>query len=247
MSDLISPLVDALPVQILGIDKDGNITRMAVTNGAIDVNIQDQTTDLVDLYLTKEIDTITLTANTSIDDESITFNSTTTPVIGNVVCLKEGIAFYQGFILSVTDNGGGNYTVDLDNPLDFAFTTAGGCSINEHNLATADGSTTKQIFRLSPVGLSEGTSWDIVRLMIYIAGGTEMDDGLFGSDAALTKGVGIRRKDVTHKNLFNIKTNGEMAQRAYDLRYSSQARPPSGTLYTATSRRTFGGQSKMVS
>lgn len=219
-------------------------------DGSIDINVQDQTTELIDLYLTKLIDTITLTAQTSLDDRDITFDSNTLPVIGNIVCLKENTSFYQGFIVSVTDNGNNNYTVSLDSPLDYPFTINGGCSINEHNLATSDGTILQEVFSLSPSGLvsrndsSLGQQWDIVRLMIYIADDSAMDDGLFGNQPALTRGLVIRKKDGEYKNLFNVKTNGEFAQRAYDLRYASQAKPPSGTLYTATTRRTFGGQEK---
>lgn len=210
---------------------------------SVDVFIQDQTTELIDLYLSELIAEVNITQNTNLDQNWVLIESDTVPVVDNLVCFKEGQAFYQGFILGVTSLGGNDYNISLDTPLDYPYTTVGGCSIREHNLAV-DGSVNKRYFSVSPFGLDDGVEWDVVRLMFYIADDSVMDDGLFGGGAALTNGLVVRKKDGIYKNLFNIKSNGEFAQRAYDLRYSEQAKPPSGTLYTAVTRRTFGGQNK---
>lgn len=214
------------------------------SNGGVAVNIQDQTSPLIDLYLSQKIADINITVNTSLDDKTVSIESGVAPLVGNLVCFKEGTAFYQGFIISVVSLGGDDYNITLDSPLDYAYTTAGGCSIREHDLATADGSVNTQIFSLSPFNLDNGTRWDIVRLMFYIESSSAMDDGLFGDQTALTNGLVIRRKNGFFQNLFNIKSNGEFAQRAYDRQYAQAAKPPSGTAYSLITRRTFGGQNK---
>lgn len=214
-----------------------------------DVYIQDQTTDIIDLHLTRFIDDITITSNTSIDDVDVEISCATAPVSGNTVCFKESYAFYQGGVLSVTDNGGGQYSITLDTPLDFAYTTAGGCSLRDENM-NVDGSTTPVVFYVSPKGLFDQTHtsdpqrWDIVRLMIFIGDTTAMDDARFGGiDGGLTNGVVIRKKDGTYKNIFNAKTNGDFALHSYDAAYVDNTLGPSGE-YGLRVRRTFGGQSK---
>jgi hypothetical protein len=210
----------------------GNALKVNV-NGATDVFIQDQTTDIVDLYLHKHIGSdITITSNTAVGDRTINVASGHGAVAGNVVCLKEGERYYQGTILSVTAT-----KITLDTPLDYAFTTGAYCSPTTIDL-NVDGSVTPVEFHIRP---NVGVKWDITRVMFYIEGTGTMDSGLFGDIAALTNGVVLRKKDGTYKNIFNVKSNGDFANRAYDISYDSRA--PAGTSAVRV-RRSFGGQDK---
>ena len=205
----------------------------------VDVSVQDQTTEIIDLHLSREIQALTVAVNTNLDDTTITVTTAAEPTDGNIVCLKEGSAFYQGTILSHSANGG-NWDLVLDTPLDYAYTTAGGCSERSINLAV-DGSATTQVFTVSPKNLTPGTKWDIVRFIGQIVDDTEMDDGTFGGIAALTKGIVFRKVDGVTKNIFNARTNGDLSAHMYDVSYSDKAKQ--GT-FGMKFRRTFGGQSK---
>lgn len=211
-----------------------------VTNGGLDVNIQDQSTRVINLRLSEEIQLFTLAVSGSVDDTTITITSGAEPTNGNLVCLKEGDNFYQGRILSHAANGA-NWDVALDSPLDFAFTTAGGCSERNDNMAV-DGSVTPRVFSISPAGLTAGTQWDVVRILGTMLDATVMDDGTFGGLAALTKGVLFRIRNSHTQNLFNVKSNGEWKLEAFDVSYADK--PPAGTNYGFAVRRTYGGQSK---
>ena len=71
-----------------------------------------------------------------------------------------------------------------------------------------------------------------------------MDDGKFGGiTGGLTNGIFFRVKNGTTKNIFNAKTNGDLAAHMFDLNYVDDTLGPSGQ-YGLRGRRTFGGQSK---
>lgn len=211
-----------------------------ITMGANDDSVYtaDQTTEIVDLRLSKGIDSFTLVGSYNIDDTQIVITCATPPQVGDLVCLKEIDAFYQGEIVAVA--GTNPYTIDLDTPLDYDFTPAGSCTLRDDNMAV-DGSITPQEFVLSPVNLRVGHKWDITRILFTIVDEAQMDDGLFGGIPALTKGVVLRHKNHTTKNIFNVKTNGDFALRTYDAVYSPKA--PAGQ-YGFRVRRTFAGHEK---
>jgi len=212
-----------------------------ILGGVVDVKVQDQTTEIIDLHLTKLVQAITIVTDTEVDDTTITISSSAEPTNGNILCLKEGLAFYQGEILSHSASGD-NWDVVVDTPLDYAFTTAGGCSERSDNLAV-NGSVTPQIFVVSPKGLRKDVKWDITRIMGVITDATAMDDGKFGGISALTKGVVFRKVNGTTKNIFNVKTNGDLAAHMYDVQYIDSTLGPSGN-YSLRFRRTFAGQDK---
>ena len=204
------------------------------SNNALPVNIQDQTTEIVDLYFNQNLDAVTLASNRSIDDTSFDLVAGHGASVGNTLCLVEAGRYTQTTILSVVTN-----TITVDTPLDFAYTTAATCHLGEHDLSTTAGSlATPQIYSIQPPPTVE---WDIVRIMIHIEDGTVMDSAKFGGITRLTNGVVLRVKNGIYKNIFNVKSNGEISERAYDIEYDPKA--PAG-VYGFRCRRTFGGQSK---
>ena len=225
------------------------IASPADSRGNIEVVVQDQFSEIVDLHLTQQIDTFILNANYSIDDNEISVTSGTLPAVGNIVCLKEDTAFYQGQIISLVVVGGGVYTLTLDMPLDFAYTTSSLGTIETEDL-NVDGSSNSQVFRVTPTGLvdpgdnSTPQRWDITRVMFVINDTSAMDDGKFGGiTGGLTSGIVVRKKNNIYKNIFNAKTNGDFAAHAYDATYVDDTLGPSGQ-YGFRCRRTFAGANK---
>lgn len=202
-------------------------------NGGIPVNIQDQTTEIIDLYMHRNLGTITLAQNTVIDQDTIILVAGHSVDTGDIICFKTSTRYTQAKAISINAD-----TIRLDIPLDYAYQTTDSLHRGEHDMSV-DGSTTPVYFHINP---PSNLTWDVVRVMFHIEDATTMDDGTFGGLAALTKGVVLRVSDGIKKNIFNVKTNGEFAERAYDREYVSK--PPSGTGNSMNVRRTFGGQSK---
>jgi len=219
------------------------------SRGNVQVAIQDQFTEIIDLKMATKLDDLTLLNNYSVNDTTIDVETTgVTPTLNDTICLKDldGVAFYQGTPLEVTNLGANQYRIKLDTPLDFAFGIDDGCSLTNTNLAV-DGSTTPVVFAVTPAKLAFGTKWDINRIMISFAGTGEVsdpqpDDTSFGTIPAINKGLVLRTVNGVTKNVFNVKTNGALRQRCGgDLIYV----PASKTgLYAVHGRRTFNGQEK---
>lgn len=201
-------------------------------NNNVKIAIQDQHTQVVTNYLDIDIGTTTLTAGLAIEDLIVNVTGGHGAVSGNIIDIVEAGRFYQGIILSVSVN-----VLTMDTPLDFAYTTSAIVRIGNHNLAV-NGSVTTVIAKTTP---PSGVKWDITRVMVHIEDDSAMDSGRFGGIAGLTNGVVLRMKDGTHQNIYNVKTNGELSQRSYDLTYDDKA--PAG-IFGLTCRTTFAGPSK---
>lgn len=198
-----------------------------------DVYIQDQSTDIIDLYLFAIEDTFSLESDVVIDDTSFVTFSGHSITIGDVVCFQEGTHVMQALTLDVDTD-----TITIDSPFDFAFTTSGGCSYGSKEM-NVDGSVTPVIFRVGPGNLNINVQWDITRIMFAITDAVAMDDGKFGGISALTRGIVLRVTNSKNKNIFNIKSNGDFALRSYNIEYTNKA--PAGENGFRC-RRTFAGQ-----
>lgn len=193
-------------------------------DGALRVRLQDNPAELVNVRLCNILQNVTLASNTAIGDEAITLVAGHGTVAGNIICLKQNGRFYQAVVLSVATD-----TINLDTPLDYAFTVAATAHRSTGQLAV-DGSSSAVTYKVSPPA---GTKWDIYGFSLNLMDGDQMDDGKFGGITALTKGVVVRKKDGTYKNIFTVKTNGDLAIQLGNIDYSSKA--PSGTYgLTAT-------------
>ncbi len=208
------------------------IIKPIEANGAVSVNVQDQTTEIVDYYLTKLDNVSSLTVNVSVDDKLLQLNSTVGAVAYNAINIYEEGHYFQALILSISGN---NITINA--PLDYNFTSNAIVEYASWNM-NVDGSTTPIEFKLCVPSESE---WDITRMMFSISDNTDMDDGKFGGIPSLTNGFVLRVEDGYYKNIFVVNDNGGFAERCYDTGYSDKA--PAG-LYGFKARRTFGGQDK---
>jgi len=219
---------------------------------SINVEIQDQYTEIIDLHVSYGFSDLILTTNYNKGDRVINANVPShTPIAGDSVCLKEGVAFYQADIISVVSNGANNYDLGLDMPLDYDYTVLGGCSVRTKNLADsrlpAPTPTNPVIFSLSPEKLTIGTKWDLTRIIGSFTGVgtgsplTGADDTTFGTQAPLTNGIFFRTVNHKWKNLFNVKSNSDLRAHAYDLSFQDANR---ASLYGVSWRRSFAGSDK---
>lgn len=225
-----------------------------IESWALKITIQDQHTEIIDLKLSKELDTITILNDYSIGDQTIDIETTWfVPVALNItwhtICLKDinWGSFLQTQLLSVTLITWNQYTVKLDMPLDFAYWTTTDWCIATTNLAV-DWSVTSQIFNVSPYWLLNTIEWDINRIMFSFWGtwvtlqDPQPDDSDFWVWPVLTNWIVLRHTNWVTKNIFNAKANWDLRGRCWwDLTYV----PASKTwLYAVHGRRTFNWQEK---
>lgn len=240
---------------------DGNGRELFLEkNGGWPVNIQDQTSEIIDLYLSLEESVLVIDQNTAVDDTQVLctldpgFNPNTptglplnATLSSRIVCFKEAAAFYQAKIVAAINQGGDQWLLTLDTPLDFAFTTTGGCSVRTVNMAVQGSLASPITFSLSPSGLSEDIQWDITRhMMIFQGEGTgaqspDVDMSNFGTQDPLVNGMVWRKVNGTTKNFFNAKTNAELKNRMYDVDINPADR---FGLFTTSCRRSYAGQDK---
>ena len=211
------------------------------SNGGIPVNIQDQTTRPFSLRMAEVLDdTISLAA--TVTQGAYTFDLSP----GHGVTTGESLLFaecngmphlYWGSVLNVSTN-----TITLDTPAPYPF-IPGEVSIYKYSSAlNVNGSSTPRVFRVPNVF---ETSVDITRILFHIRDDAPMDPATFGGLSALTRGL-VFRKSVNSSyyiNYWNVKTNGNFAEIAYDTKYDDRNLPPAG-LYGFTSRITYAGQEK---
>jgi hypothetical protein len=206
-------------------------------NGGLAVNIQDQTSPPLLVYANAVHDTTTLAAATAIDDYDVIVVSNVGLLVGDYIGIFNvaDARFYAGTILVIAGT-----TISLDTPLDFAYQIGDNFQAGTKEL-NVDGSVTPVIFSLrTDPGIN--ITADITRIILHMTYPSSGDDANFGDLAALTKGVVLRRVDGITQNMFNVKTNGEIGELAYDKSYDTKA--PAGS-YGLTARLTFAGQSKL--
>jgi len=195
-----------------------------------DIFIQDPAQFIVGVRLTNvEKSDITLTSPTSIDDTVVSVSAGHGFSAGKLICIREGLRNYQGYVLSVSTN---DITVDV--PLDFAYTTDAYVSRGSDSM-NVDGSSTNVSFTTSP---PSGATWHITQVVFHIVDNVDMDTSKFGGIASLTNGCLLRVVDGYTKNIMNVKNNGQLAEHAYELEYVAKA--PAGS-YEVRAKKTFNG------
>ena len=215
---------------------DPNGARLYLeSNGWVPVNIQDQSSEMVSLYMREVINTITLASNITLWAYTCTLTAGHGVVVGNYIVFKEGDRFFQAEVIIVATN-----TITVDSPFDYAFTTAAvgqRCNIN----MTVDWSSTPRVFYVSPANLTN-FKFHITHISLVIRSGNDMDTSKFGSLTKLTKGCVLWTKDWAYKKLFNFKTNGDIGLYTSDLQFDPKA--PSWE-YGLQATKYFTGQDKM--
>jgi len=187
------------------------------SNNAVPVNVQDQHSDAVELYMHVTEASPAITADTAIDDESVAVDALTGVGVGDAITIREGVRSYQSLVTSSAD-----LTIGLASPLDFAFTTAAGACVGAWNIAV-DGSETAKVAMLH---VPPGASFDIYSIAVNMTDETAMDSAKFGGIAALSTGILFRSVNGHTKNLPLIVNNKGFFEIGFNVTYDSKA--PSG-------------------
>lgn len=210
------------------------------SNGALAVNIQDQHSLALDLHFIQLIGSITTTAALiTAGDSTVTLTDTT----GFVDGVQVGISDTTNFSFAQQVGAPAGAVITLDRPIDNDYANGVNAFAASRSMNVTGALGAPEVFQIGPVGAATGIEIDITRVMGYLQDGTAMDDALFGSLAALTNGV-LLRKNIgggDYVNYWNCKTNGELALECFDFAYTTKA--PAGS-FGARFRNTYAGQAK---
>lgn len=238
--------VEFFGTQDVQIEQD-NTTPIAVSiisplesNGGLPVNVQDQTTPPLDLYFIQQTGGLAFLANdTQIDNYSVDVTNITPFIVGDYVGIFEpGGRYYFAELLNISSN-----TLTFDTPLDFEFST-GDFIVPSSRELNVDGSTTPEYFSIRGAGAGTNITVDITRIILKMTTDNVPDYSKFGDIAGgITNGLVLRKKDGDTRNIFNVKTNADLANLAYDLDILQASNPAQG-LNGLICRLTFAGQEK---
>lgn len=207
------------------------------SNWAIPVNIQDQHSEIVDLFMHRTLSTFTLLNDTVVWEYTFTMTPWHWLVSPDndweTLCFLEWLNFSQFTILGIVWD-----IVTVDSPFDRVYTTA---SIYQHHTPEMnfDWSWTPLVYFIKP---APWLSYDITRILIHIEDWTAMDTAKFWGIDRLIRWCLLRKKDWVYKNLVNWKSNWEWLERAFDWRFDDKS--PSW-VYWFSWRKTYGGQNKV--
>lgn len=223
---------------------DVNVKGLSVKDdGSLDVNLQDQVSTPIDFFFVKANGApTTLAIDAAIDDSTLTLTSAAGCSDGDYFGMfnsddPENNRAYFGSIIGAPV---GN-VITLDTPLDFAFQAGDTAACFSRNL-NVDGDTTPQIYQVQ-VGANSTQSIDITRLIVSFITADVVDLVKFADQPALAKGCVFRRVDGMTNNIFNVKTNGEIANICYDYQPFAASKPNEGQD-GAKFRISFAGQEK---
>lgn len=222
-------IIGSLPRNIK--DSNGKEWKLE-NNNAMPVNVQDQTSEVIDLFLHRTLGTFTLLSNTVVDTNNFTANPGHGFVINDTICFVEGLNFSQFTVIDVVGD-----LITIDSPMDRVYTTVTTYQRHTPNMSV-DGSIIPQVYFIKP---APGVKYDITRINLVIENNSTMDFSNFGGITKLTKGCVLRKKDGIFKNYFNWKTNGDFVTRSFDFVIQAKT---GGGVWAFTGRSTFGGQSK---
>ena len=208
---------------------------------AKDVFIQDQTTPPFDFYFLKGLGAPTaLTNPVAIDDTDMIVDNPAGIVTGSYmgVFSVDPARYYFAEVTNIIGS-----QIFLDTPFDFAFLAASSV-INTSRDLNVDGSVTPEVFVVRGGGPGSDLTIDITRVIIAMETETAPDFNDFGDiTGGLVKGLVLRRVDGTHRNVWNVDTNREIANISYDYTTYIASNPGIG-INGIAARYTFAGQDK---
>lgn len=203
------------PVSVLYVNADGSNNIIPIktdSSGALDINMQDQITDPIIFKFNRIANSTTIVEESVINTYKIVVDDTTGIDNNTYVIMFNPITvrFYKGNVLSVVVD-----TLLMDTPLDSTFPIGSFVDFTSTNM-NVDGSTTIQTFGLRGVSESPlGISVDITKIILHCQTAGAIDLSKFGDILALTRGLVLRIRNGKSFNVFNIKTNGELASVMY--------------------------------
>ena len=207
-----------------------------------DVFIQDQYTQPIVVNFNKIGANTTLKYDAYVDSTFIVVSDTTGIGANTYVIVFNPV---QQRFSTFNRLSNSNDTIFLDTPLDVAYDSASYVDFSTKEM-NVDGSTTSQTFGIrgaspSPLGITV----DITRIIFSCTTSGLVDLSKFADIAGgLTNGLVLRKRDGSYYNVFNVKTNQELAGLMYDWQPYASANPIQGQD-GFVSRLTFGGQEKI--
>lgn len=241
--------VPEINVNVTNNDSNKIPVNANITNDVLDVSKQDQTTQLLELLVTRPLANMSLLNNLSLGQQTFNISTLIVPEIENVICLKyrDGNAFTQDIITNVTALGGDNYEVSVLSGVDFPYSTNDGCSLRSYNLAV-DGSVNPVEFIVSPELLDENVEWDLTRLVCISQGvGAGPPDATPDATSLFTcapenKGILFYFANNNRwKNLFYARDNSDYSLHMYDVSYTPANK---NGLFAVDWRKTINGDDK---
>lgn len=223
-----------ITISSMGVNSDGH------TN--VDTFWQDQSTDAIIVNFNKVTNQTTLNGAISLNDTDIIVTSATGISTGSYIVLFDAasVRFSTFFVTGVAGT-----TISLDSPVDFAYPDGTFIDVSIVDLSV-DGSGTAQVFGLRGTGTPPGVeqTFHLTRIIFECTCDSPVALNLFGNIAALTNGVMLRSRNTRTKNIFNVKTNGDLANIMYDWTPYAALTPVQG-IDGFVCRLTFGGPSKI--
>jgi len=224
-----------------GIDPNGAPKALKVDEfGAQDINIQDQTSPTLILPMVQQLGLATLSVDAVLNAYTVTVTSASGFAVGQHFRIINSAAdrYYFGTILSIAAN-----VITLDTQMDFVYVAGSEVTISNINMAV-DGSVTPVIFILRTGSPSIPSSVDITQIHITCITATAVDLNKFGDLAALTRGLAFRRVNAARSNIFNVKSNKDLAGLASCFNPYTATNPVHG-VDGFTSCIGFGGQGRI--
>ena len=221
---------------------DVNIVSPIEANGAVPINIQDQTSPTLIVPLNQTANTTTVSVLAVTDTRTVTVTDTTGFVDKAFVVIASipDNRYYTGYQVGAV---AGN-VVTLDTPLDFAY-PIGATATNGISNMNVNGSVTTEVFSLRAADPGLPIEIDVTRIIFVCETAGAVDLTKFGDIAGgLISCVVLRCNDGIVNNIFNAKTNADLAGFMYDFSVAAATNPAQGQD-GFTGRMTFGGQNKM--
>jgi len=214
-----------------------------IFDNASEIFVRDQSTAPVIANFNQVQASTTLAAATEIDDTTITVASATGIEVGSYLVIFSNVT-NRFFITRVTGIGSAP-VIDIDTPVDSVLPIGTAVDITSDEMSV-DGSTTAEVFGLRgtdrPTAIP--TTFDITRIIFTCLTDTAVNLAKFGDITALTNGLVLRKRDGTYQNIFNVKSNAEIASLLYDWTPYLSTNPVQGQD-GFVARLTFSGQEKL--
>jgi hypothetical protein len=209
-----------------------------------DTNAQDQDSPPFDFFFTQiKGAPTTIAVETVIDEYTVTVADGSACGIGDYFGMFNALnpndnRYSFSTILGISTN-----VLTLDTPVDFAFKIGdtAACFTRDMNV---DGSVTPQVFRIQ-VGSAATQSIDITRIMISMLTASPVSLAKFGDidPSLIIRGLVLRRTNGDVRNIWNAKSNGEIANLTFDYDPYTALNPAQGQD-GAKFRYTLAGQAK---
>ena len=226
------------------VDSNGRVMTFE-SNGALPVNIQDQTSRALILPLVNQLGATTNSVAIVGDGliRTLTVDDPTGMVAGQHIRVIDTVddQFWSGGILGVAGS-----VITVDTPFDNGITYPTGTQVTFSNANLAvNGSVTPVVFKLRTGDPSIPSLVDITRLIIICTTSDAVDLNKFGDIiGGLDVGLIFRLATSTPYTLGNAKTNRDLANFAYDFIPWTATHPTQG-INGFIMRMTFAGQNKI--